>query len=63
MKLKYLDEFINLCYEKRAKQTETSWYDSGVRDVYSEGFLDGLEKGKRLAVKSLKEINLLSEKI
>lgn len=62
-KFKYFDEFLDKCYEARFAQTKTKWYDSGVRDVYGEGFIKGLEKAKRLIVKSLKEYSPQDSKI
>lgn len=42
---------IEKAYEKSQKQTQTRWYDSGVRDVMFEGYIKGLEKAQRLVNK------------
>lgn len=51
----YLDIEIDRAFEKYQKFTTTSIYDSGVRDVYLEGYINGLQRAKRLVSKQLRE--------
>lgn len=44
------------------KQSQTSWYDSGVRDVLTEGYLKGLEKAQRLVNKQKRIMSDSSDK-
>ena len=47
---KHIEEVMDI----RQKQTQTSWYDSGVRDVKGEGYYQGLLKAQRLVNKQKK---------
>jgi len=43
-----LQEHIEDIREIMYQQTETTWYDSGARDVMAEGYLKGLEMAQAL---------------
>uniref|UniRef100_A0A6M3J148 Uncharacterized protein n=1 Tax=viral metagenome TaxID=1070528 RepID=A0A6M3J148_9ZZZZ len=51
-----LQKHIEEVRDYRWKQTQTKWYDSGARDVMTEGYLKGLEKAQRLVKKQNKEV-------
>ncbi len=54
-----LQKHIEDIREIMHQQTETTWYDSGVRDVMFEGYLKGLAKAQRLVKQQEKVSSIL----
>ena len=54
MKKTFLDLEIDKQWERLSRFAKTDAYDWGVRDVYLEGYICGLEKAKRLVRKQNK---------